>query len=376
MFTRICKPALFFSLIVSGFVFSAAAEYSDPAFMPPPKKKAKPKTVAQAYPANIDPVDVQPIKVTPAEVKPVQVDPTQVKPVQVDPAVITPADIKKLEVDKNQVKPFKANPVKVEPFKIETDPAQSPKSGRNKRKTEPKIEVKAKPVPRQKKAFSWFRRSEPKKDVVVNSQKELSEARALFNAGDYTKAARVYESIPTNAAEYLRSREELAWTYLQAEDWTRLRGVLPHLNTPMVPLRFRLEGRVLAAMMHLKDCRYEDVKTEIQKFQQETGRIASTVDRKKSGSENTEYWRALDSEVREAIFKMRFVKMELRSRLVMLSRDQAVAGQTSKEAGGAKLASNAQTYPDNGDVWSDEIFKVRGSGESACPQIHSAKVIR
>lgn len=203
----------------------------------------------------------------------------------------------------------------------------------------------------------------------------VSRARNFYAAGQFKEAAKAYENLPMSSPEYLRTREELAWSYLQAEDWVKLRGILADVNSELVPLRWRLEGRVLSAMLHLKDCQYEKVKEEIATFQNEMAPLAKTIDQKLSGPKNQAYWTALQEEVREAMFKMKFVRMELRSRLVMLSREQVIDTPERKDAP-EKISAKMQVFPVNEDVWADEVFEKRGEGQSICTAIHKAKVMR
>lgn len=210
---------------------------------------------------------------------------------------------------------------------------------------------------------------------VWASPKKLNTARKLYKEGKYLAAAAAYEDIDLEAKEYLRSREELAWAYLRAGDWSKLRGVLTHLNSDLVPLRWRLEGRVMSAMLALRECQYDTVKTEIGKFQSEIAPILRKVSRLSEKSPNAPYWRNLQAEIGESILKMKFVKMELRSRLVMLTRDQVIEGQSTRGSIDA-IPATAQTFPLNGDLWADEIFKAQGEGLSACADIHKKKVAR
>jgi hypothetical protein len=142
-----------------------------------------------------------------------------------------------------------------------------------------------------------------------------------------------------------------------------------------VPLRWRLEGRVLASMLALKECRYESVRRQIGLFQSEMEPLSQDIDAHEKRGGNAAYWKALHAEVSEAIFKMKFVRMELRSRLVMLTRAQIVdtPDETEKTE---RFAAGVQTYPSDGDVWADEVFVKHGSGESACTTLHKAKVVQ
>ena len=97
------------------------------------------------------------------------------------------------------------------------------------------------------------------------------------------------------------------------------------------------------------------------------------VDKGVARGKNPEYYRALSNEIEEAILKMKFVKMELRSRLVMLSRTQIAEPPQGPAQASEKIASNMQTYPVNGDIWVDEIFKARGESASLCQRLHKEK---
>jgi RecG-like helicase len=120
---------------------------------------------------------------------------------------------------------------------------------------------------------------------------------------------------------------------------------------------------------------YEKVKDEVALFQQEMGPFIRKVSRSAQKSENKAYWQALQAEAGEAVFKMKFVRMELRSRLVMLTREQVVEPQSTKGLT-SKLPTEAQTFPVGKDLWADEIFMARGEGNPVCAEIHKTKVTR
>lgn len=202
--------------------------------------------------------------------------------------------------------------------------------------------------------------------------KKVSQARKLYKQGEYVKAAEIYANLDVESKDYLRTREELAWSYLQAGDWSKLRGTLTHLNSKLVPLRWRLEGRVMSAMLHLRDCQYEKVKEDMKIYQEEMLPFVRKVSREVTRSSNKGYWRALNAEVSESLLKMKFVRMELRSRLVMLSREQIVEGQSTADQN-SQVPKDAQIFPIRSEeLWADEVFQARGDGNSVCAQIHAA----
>ena len=201
----------------------------------------------------------------------------------------------------------------------------------------------------------------------------LSWGRLRYQQGDFGGAIKAYEAIPRAHEDFLRSREELGWAYLRHGDLGALRGLLTHLNTGLVPLENRLEGRVLGAIVHLKQCRYNEVKREIQDFQSELLPIAKAVETDPAKAK-------LKPLVTEAVLKMRYVKLELLSQLQwleklkakpdVLAKNSQVADLSGEEAKKiAKAADKKQIFPVNQDVWVDELFKVRALSNSECDSI-------
>lgn len=254
----------------------------------------------------------------------------------------------------------------------------------------------------------------------------LSWARLKYQAGDFVEAVRYYEAIPKNSDDYVRSREELGWAYLRKGDWSGLRGLLAHLNTDLIPVEERLEGRVLSAISYLKQCHYDGVKREIQAFQQElaplarklddlektkreaaparpdyfTRQVAATVDRLKSepGSDRElaesrrvlerEYartWVQLKPLVTEAVLKMRYVKLELLSQLQwlekmrgkgeVLTKNGQVADLDTESAKAAivKADSERLVFPVQKDIWVDELFNVRALATTECENLQQQR---
>jgi hypothetical protein len=203
----------------------------------------------------------------------------------------------------------------------------------------------------------------------LTAKKAVTEARAAYAKGDFLKAAGLYNVVPPSSPYFLRTREELAWSYLRSNQFDQLRGVLKDLNSKLVPSRWRLEGRVLSAMLNLRECRYQDTKTDLAEFSAEMTPLARTVEGKIQKGKNLEYWKNLESEIREALLKMQFVRTELRGRLLLLSRGQSL-GEKNPLDQTPKIAANDQTFPVGDDLWSDEVFLGRSKGESVCAVVH------
>ena len=215
---------------------------------------------------------------------------------------------------------------------------------------------------------------EAEADLKNSPEDNLSWARLKYQKGDYPGAVKAYEAIPRSSREFIRSREELGWAYLRAGDLGALRGLLAHLNSDIVPLEQRLEGRVLSAISNLKQCQYDGVKQDIREFQRELLPLAKKLD---GGAQNAR----LKPLVAEAVLKMRYVKLELLSQMQWLEKlkskpelvaaNLAATGQGAEESKKAiaQAAENKLIFPVDKDIWVDELFKVRALSQSDCESI-------
>lgn len=207
----------------------------------------------------------------------------------------------------------------------------------------------------------------------------LSWGRLKYQKGDFAGAIKSYEAIPRSSEDFIRSREELGWAYLRQGDLGALRGLLAHLNSDLVPLENRLEGRVLSAISYLKQCQYDGVKAELQEFQKELLPLAKNLE---TGGKKSARLKPL---VTEAVLKMRYVKLELLSQLQwleklktkpdVLGKQDQVADLSDEQAKKiAKAADSKQIYPVNKDVWVDELFKVRALSNTECESLQRGKM--
>ena len=213
----------------------------------------------------------------------------------------------------------------------------------------------------------------------------LDKARALFEKGQYAQAVQVYESISKNSKFYLESREELAWAYLQTENWSSLRGILVHINSPLTPQELRFEGRVLSAISDLHTCDFAQVKNEITKFQSEMGPFVIQIEKQlkmtgKSRQAVTDKIKLRNKEtlIREAITKMRFVKSEYLNQLYLLEKFKTrndVLAKTGDAKGSEmafdsnslnKLEKSKMVFKAEGDFWQDEVFNLKSMTSSEC----------
>jgi hypothetical protein len=254
-----------------------------------------------------------------------------------------------------------------------------------------------------------------------NKNDHLTWGRLYYQQANYKAAAKSYEAIPRNSDDFLRGLEELAWTRLMMGDLGALRGLLSHLNSELVPLEERLEGRVLSAIGYLKNCQYDDVKREIETFQKEMLPLVKKLDQadqktkqasaaradfytkqadalvKNAGGdqsklskakqiqaqENARTWNNMKVMSSEAILKMRFVRMELLSQMQflekaktkqdILAKNNQVADAGSGQEALNKAGQGKMIFPVQGDVWVDELFNVRALTTTECESLQQSR---
>jgi hypothetical protein len=214
--------------------------------------------------------------------------------------------------------------------------------------------------------------AKPHKKLAVHrgqGQIKLDLARARYSDKDFAGAIKAYQAIPSNSAQYEISREELAWSYLQAGD-------------PLIPLNHRLEGRVLSAISHLHSCEYDQVQNDIRTFQKELMPHVKKIDEMLSDKKTPKVkWNNEKQLALEAITKMRFVKVELLSQIQRMERLKAGRDILAEahhltpqdERLGLNEVNNTEgskwVFPAGRDLWSDELFKLRGLPNSQCEML-------
>lgn len=126
---------------------------------------------------------------------------------------------------------------------------------------------------------------ETQKDYMKASSYLLQIARFLFQAGMWDESESYLRKIPTSAAEFVGSREELAWILLRKGDVSQLRGEIASLSTEAAEARFQPELPVVRAISNLKLCSYGAVQKDFEQFSKRYGAWASQIDQALSARE-------------------------------------------------------------------------------------------
>lgn len=254
----------------------------------------------------------------------------------------------------------------------------------------------------------------------------LQLARFQYQFGDLDEAEKWYGLVPAHTPEYLKAQEELLWVWLRETKTEKLRGLLETLTLPIFADKFAPEIYVVRAVSNLKLCHYEDAKKDFDTFSEvnlkwakpmeEAPRVAQpqrppeldwyttlvvkaiesrakeaeqikalgwseplkTVAANQQWLETVrvrEYrrqWRNASTSLREAIIKMKFVKVELRQEIIDAvaiteeTKHRQMARQNMQASLASELEGKDMVFPFDGTVWPDELFRLRSNAFNGC----------
>jgi hypothetical protein len=264
---------------------------------------------------------------------------------------------------------------------------------------------------------------------VSLAQHYMNVGRLLFQAGLDDAAEALYGKVPNGVPQFLEAREELAWVHLRKGENESLRGDLTTLASPLFEKQFLPDAPVLLAISHLERCYYDRIPGVIADFARVYGPKAKEIEaalaakaapvaprvdfysrqaeiaagkltteaaglakvagayaaqaaeKAKAGAayaksrmeiEYRRQWKAMSTELQEAIRKMHFVKVELMSRIQAPSvadlPQSAAARQASAPKGTASMfdRGNRMVFPVDGIMWPDELFHLQARAQSQC----------
>jgi hypothetical protein len=278
----------------------------------------------------------------------------------------------------------------------------------------------------------------PRAAPALKTRYAMLRARLLYQLGSMREAIKAYGLVDREDPSFPTMVEERSWALARAGDYDRLRGDLESLSKPIYKNYFGPESVVLRAILELKLCHYEGVKSafdafntgfrpwaqkisqalaqantpmppwtdeQLQRSAQTQARVQKEFDRLKRLEDESlsapltavgrqshwalyersvqeslglanqslqhqrmRVWQSRGGQLQEAIRKMRFVKVELMSQLSLKMADGL--DESAKGEKVAKVGSGEwQVYPyEKGEVWPDELFRIRSLTNSACPQ--------
>lgn len=256
----------------------------------------------------------------------------------------------------------------------------------------------------------------------------LTLGRLLYQAGAYDASEAFYAKVPRGVAEYIPARTERTWSLLRLKRVSELRGELTSLSHEVFTNRFLPEVGLVRSVSNLKLCRFDEVvkdfdtfiathkvwanrieeaqknpatakidvpderiqeitlalaarEVELERLQKLAAADKATVwtdalealkthvqdGRAGLLAQKTRFWKNREVVLKEAIRKMKFVRIEALSQVRMAQAnppstevtDIARRIDSSREKG-------IQVYPVDSVYWPDELFKLHAAAATRC----------
>jgi outer membrane protein assembly factor BamD (BamD/ComL family) len=253
------------------------------------------------------------------------------------------------------------------------------------------------------------------------SQYFITLARLLYKAGAASEAKKYYDLIPESSSTFLAARTEALWAHMKDKDYSRTKGELGTLELGVFSDKFYPEAYLVSAMANIKLCEFSDARASINRFinanrkwaveieknladpkaqpvtknffiqNLERARV-SLLNEKKNleskkwdtgyvqpiesklssldsafGKEVHSQWQNRKTILETALYKMRFAKIELISRMRQMNLNQKVAGSDEVHQQSAATARNNQlSFPYDGVIWGDELFHMSAAVKNKC----------
>lgn len=258
----------------------------------------------------------------------------------------------------------------------------------------------------------------------------LTLGRLLYQAGALDESKKYFSLIPESSLYFLNARTESLWAHLRARDYSKTKGELATLELKMFSDKFYPEAYLVSAMASVMLCQFSDSKASIQRFIDVNKSWAREIDKnlkvekpsliketfftshlKKSIEsaakeknllqemsapfyqerldktlvsasnlytlEAKQQWKNRESLLAQAMYKMKFVKIELISRMRQAEMEMQIAGVDEVQVQNAAPArKNQMKFPRKGDLWGDELFHINASIVNKCVNGHLKKEIK
>ena len=257
----------------------------------------------------------------------------------------------------------------------------------------------------------------------------LTLGRLLYQAGAYEASEAFYTKVPRGTSEYIPARTERTWALLRLNRVSELRGELASLSHQVFTDRFLPEVALVRSVSNLKLCRYDDVVkdfdvfihahkkwakvieagqanpatakidrpderilelnlalgsrvAEVERLQKLTKRYgesavwSASLERLKTQQQHitaeilqqkVRFWKNREIVLKEAIRKMKFVRIEAMSQVRMAEVNPKTNEVTDiARRIDSSRARGLQVYPADSVYWPDELFKLHSAAASRC----------
>lgn len=269
----------------------------------------------------------------------------------------------------------------------------------------------------------WIEKSENEEEIALYY---MTLGRLLYQARAFKAASTYYRLIPDSSKYFLQAKTELLWVLLQTRDFSEAMGELATLKLEIFEDRFYPEVYLASAIGHTMLCQFKDARESIHQFvdvnkdwaQRISTALGSTnpptieenfyskvmrkqllslkselntlkerkIDRYnellnervslvkgKLVTESKRQWKNREKILMSALYKMKFVRIELLSRMRAVAEglnEQLPTKDMVKryEAAPVRYNGNQISFPSDGMLWADELFNMKGKVKNLCLQ--------
>lgn len=249
----------------------------------------------------------------------------------------------------------------------------------------------------------------------------MTLGRLLYQAGAMAESKKYYELIPESSSYFLKARSEALWVYINERDFSKTKGELATLELNLFDDKFYPEAYVISAMANVMLCQFTESRAAINRFISVNKKWAKEIDANlknpntvpvtknffltnlekakesllkeklyfETNKMDPRFVKSLNSELNgvdqsvkvetlaqwnnrknileTALYKMKFVKIELISRMRAVEMNMNVAGVDEVSRQDAATArKNQMRFPRKGALWGDELFNMSATVINKC----------
>lgn len=259
-----------------------------------------------------------------------------------------------------------------------------------------------------------------------NNEEELSLyfmtlGRLLYQAGAMAESKKYYDLIPESSSYFLKAKTEALWAHLREKDYSRTKGELASLELSMFNDKFYPEAYLVSAMANVMLCQFTESRAALNRFIEVNKNWAKEIEKNLNDpkaqpinstffisnlekakasilkeklsletkkldtrytlpleaqvaaidgtlkKEITSQWSNRKAMLESALYKMKFVKIELISRMRAVEMNMKIAGTDEvSQQSAATTRNNEMSFPRDGALWGDELFHMSASVKNKC----------
>ncbi len=265
----------------------------------------------------------------------------------------------------------------------------------------------------------WMEKSQ---DVDEIASYYLTLGRLLYQAGAWDQSEHFYYLIPESSRYFMQARTEALWIHLHRRHFSKIKGELATLELDAFKDRFYPEIYLASAMANVMLCQFLDARRAIHRFAHVNRKWAKRIERELAGSKqriiNDDFivanlkkalnslereklalresnipfdqnffvlteknihktlarqvklqWSNRKKILEEALYKMRFVRVELLSRMRIWAegmKNQLADRDALHTYASGRAQGNQMEFPSDGHFWGDELFNMSAHVRNLC----------